>query len=318
MKILFLGKGGSGKTTATSAFITHVARTRPVLAIDADQNAHLHEALGMPGTPIALGDRYSEIATYVSGDRKDLGKKPVIGTTPPSLASRFIIPKPDDPFIRKYAARKGDISLLTVGNYSEKDIGHNCYHGKLESVAMVLIHLLDRPEDIVVADATAGTDVFGTPFLYIYDLHVLVVEPTAKSLNVFKDYYRLTRAEGTRLAVLANKIESEDDLEYIKSVVPPEMLLGAIPYSPLLRAFEQGDDAAFQTFVSENGAIFDEIITRAAAVPRDWSRFLEQLNTVHAKICRQWYNDYYGFPIDTGYDSEFRYETVMQQYHAST
>lgn len=48
MKIAFVGKGGSGKTTLSSLFIRHLAAARvPVIAVDADINQHLATALGM-------------------------------------------------------------------------------------------------------------------------------------------------------------------------------------------------------------------------------------------------------------------------------
>ncbi len=48
MKIAFVGKGGSGKTTLSSLFIRHLAATgRPVVAVDADINQHLGPALGL-------------------------------------------------------------------------------------------------------------------------------------------------------------------------------------------------------------------------------------------------------------------------------
>jgi CO dehydrogenase maturation factor len=47
MKIAFAGKGGSGKTTLSALFVRHLtARGLPVVAIDADINQHLAEALG--------------------------------------------------------------------------------------------------------------------------------------------------------------------------------------------------------------------------------------------------------------------------------
>jgi CO dehydrogenase maturation factor len=48
MRIAFVGKGGSGKTTLASLFCKHLAATgRPVLTIDADINQHLGVALGL-------------------------------------------------------------------------------------------------------------------------------------------------------------------------------------------------------------------------------------------------------------------------------
>ncbi len=48
MKIAFVGKGGSGKTTLSSLFIRHLAAEgAPVVAVDADINQHLGAALGL-------------------------------------------------------------------------------------------------------------------------------------------------------------------------------------------------------------------------------------------------------------------------------
>ncbi|TDD74119.1 ATP-binding protein, partial [Actinomadura rubrisoli] len=42
MKVAFVGKGGSGKTTLSSLFVRYLAgRGLPVVAVDADINQHL-------------------------------------------------------------------------------------------------------------------------------------------------------------------------------------------------------------------------------------------------------------------------------------
>jgi CO dehydrogenase maturation factor len=48
VKIAFVGKGGSGKTTLSALFARHLAASgAPVVAIDADINQHLGVALGL-------------------------------------------------------------------------------------------------------------------------------------------------------------------------------------------------------------------------------------------------------------------------------
>ena len=48
MKVAFVGKGGSGKTTLSALFARHLAASgAPVVAIDADINQHLGTALGL-------------------------------------------------------------------------------------------------------------------------------------------------------------------------------------------------------------------------------------------------------------------------------
>ena len=52
MRIAFVGKGGSGKTTVAAAFSRYLAASgRPVVAVDADINQHLAAALGYDGPP---------------------------------------------------------------------------------------------------------------------------------------------------------------------------------------------------------------------------------------------------------------------------
>ena len=66
MKIAFVGKGGSGKTTLSSLFVRHLASAgAPVVAIDADINQHLGVALGLSEDEAAaipaMGEHLPEI-----------------------------------------------------------------------------------------------------------------------------------------------------------------------------------------------------------------------------------------------------------------
>lgn len=53
MRIAFVGKGGSGKSTLSASFATYVSKqnTRPVVVFDADLNIHAPELLGFNTIP---------------------------------------------------------------------------------------------------------------------------------------------------------------------------------------------------------------------------------------------------------------------------
>src|SRR5688572_27493128 len=72
MKIAFVGKGGSGKTTLSSLFIRHLAALgTPVIAVDADINQHLGVALGLTEADAAalpaMGAHLPLIKDYLRG-----------------------------------------------------------------------------------------------------------------------------------------------------------------------------------------------------------------------------------------------------------
>lgn len=304
MRIAFLGKGGSGKTTVTGAFARWLAAPgNPTLAIDADMNNHLAHVLAVQGEPKPLGAHLDKITCYVRGKRTDLGERPILSTTPPSPHSQFIKFDDSDPFIRQYGVSENGLSFLHVGKFNEADVGASCYHTKLHSLCVVLNHLLDTQEQYVVVDATAGVDTLSTSLLVSYDLTVFVVEPTLKSLSVVKDYLQAAPALTDRVVVVANKVNDEGDLKFIRSNIESERLIGAISFSSDLRRFEQGDGKAMDLFVVHNSEVFSKIVAKCNQIPFNRSEMLSELMAIHKKNCEWWYNDYHGERLDTGLDS---------------
>jgi CO dehydrogenase maturation factor len=322
MRIAFLGKGGAGKTTTAAGFVKFVAQRFPfVLAIDADVNAHLLTALDLPtvsGEKHELGEVCEQIFDFLRGKRTDLGNRPIVGTTPPSLLSNFVTVQESDSFVSQYALRSGNIALLTVGTYKESDVGGSCYHTKLRGLAGIMHHMLDRPSDIVVADTTAGTDNVATSLSFAYDLNVFVVEPTLKSLKVYGDFLAIAPQLADRVYVIANKIESEEDKAFIYSHVPGDKVMGFVPNSRHLKHFEQGDASALFQFHKEQESAFEACLDRLRQTPRDWSQYLELLQATHSKVCGEWYNEFYGVAIDKDLDPAFTYEKAMAGLNAVT
>ena len=310
MRIAVLGKGGSGKTTIAAAFIKHFSKKKSVLAIDADVNVHLGSLLNIPNG-VAVGHLFREVAQFVKGSRTDVEVKNMVATTPPSIHSRFITVSKDDPFIQKYCSTKGPISLLTIGTYEEKDLGHTCYHGKLNTLELIYHHLLDTHDDIVIGDVTAGIDNLGTSLYFSYDVNVFVVEPTLKSINVYTAFEKIASKHNIPTYVVLNKIEKDTDLEFVHKYIPADKIIGVIPYSSNVKLVEQGNVDAFDSFLKDIEPELAKIESVVLTHSRNWNAYYETLLETHVKNSVEWWDSYYATSVSKQKDPEFSYEKVL-------
>ncbi len=304
MRIAFLGKGGSGKTSLAAGYSRWLEhKNRIILAIDADVNTHLQDALNLDGDSALLGSRYEEIASYVRGARTDLGDRPILSSTPPSPQSQFIECRNNDPLLERYILKRGSLFFLKIGAFSESDVGANCYHTKLHSLCVLLNHLNDSTADRVVIDATAGIDTLSTSLVVSYDLNIFVVEPTLKSIEVYLDYIQTDSESAKKTLVVINKIASPQDQHFVSKYIPDSKIVAVASQSLSLRAFEQGDKQAFENFVIENKSCWEkiEVVLQEQLMSRE-DQF-RRLHEIHKKNCEWWYNSYYGRDLHTGLDA---------------
>jgi CO dehydrogenase maturation factor len=143
-----------------------------------------------------------------------------------------------------------------------------------------------------------------------------VVEPTKKSVSVYLDFIKLVPHLEDRVYVLANKIDGEEDLQFISRHIRPDRLIGAVPFSQHLKRFEQGDESAIHSFHKEQEVVFDKVYDLLCSKKRDWQEYLRLLNAAHEKVSIDWYNDYYQENIGTDYDRDFSYEKVIGKHSA--
>ena len=64
------------------------------------------------------------------------------------------------------------------------------------------------------------------------DEFIVVIEPGARSVQTYKNVKRLAKDLGiTQVKVVANKVRNEEDVEFIRNMIPAEDLLGMIHYN---------------------------------------------------------------------------------------
>jgi CO dehydrogenase maturation factor len=307
MRVAFVGKGGSGKTTAAAALSRHLAGCGyPVVAVDADINQHLAQALGDHGPlPHALGADMPWLTQYLRGSNPRItSPEAMIKTTPPGPGSRLVTPADDDPVLARYTRNVDGVRVLVSGALSEDDIGVACYHSKTGAVELLLNHLLDGPHEYVVVDMTAGADAFASGLFTRFDLTVLVSEPTRRGVGVYQQYLGHASGHHVALRVLGNKIADETDVAYLRGEIGSE-LIGCLTQSAWVRAPERGEPRPITELEPGNRAVLDTIRTELDTQRRDWAAYHRGTVEFHRRNAQAWANRATGADLMTQVDTDF-------------
>ncbi|GAA4907606.1 ATP-binding protein [Streptomyces coeruleoprunus] len=324
MKIAFVGKGGSGKTTLSSLFIRHLAAAgAPVVAVDADINQHLGTALGLEDAEAAalpaMGERLPLIKDYLRGSNPRIASADMmIKTTPPGEGSRLLRIREDNPVYeacaRSLRLDDGEIRLMVTGPFNESDLGVACYHSKVGAVELFLNHLVDGPEEYVVVDMTAGSDSFASGMFTRFDMTFLVAEPTRKGVSVYRQYKEYARDFGVALRVVGNKVQGPDDVDFLREQVGDDLLV-TVGQSDWVRAMEKGRPAPFVSLEPQNRTALGTLLAAADATygRRDWERYTRQMVHFHLKNAQSWGNARTGTDLAAQVDPAFVLSEAVPQ-----
>ncbi|MFJ5520862.1 ATP-binding protein [Streptomyces griseoluteus] len=316
MKIAFVGKGGSGKTTLSSLFIRHLAAAgAPVVAIDADINQHLGPALGLDEDQAAalpaMGDRLPLIKDHLRGSNPRIASaETMIKTTPPGSGSRLVrVSEPDaiyDACARPVELDGGAVRLMVTGPFTDADLGVACYHSKTGAVELFLNHLVDGPGEYVVVDMTAGSDSFASGMFTRFDMTFLVAEPTRKGVSVYRQYKEYARDFGVTLKVVGNKVQGPDDVDFLREEVGDDLLV-TVGHSDWVRAMEKGRPPRFALLEDGNVRALETLRAAADATYglRDWERYTRQMVHFHLRNAQSWGNERTGADLAAQIDPGF-------------
>lgn len=312
MKIAFVGKGGSGKTTLASLFARSLAAGgHPVLAFDADINQHFGAALGLSDGDVAelpsLGDHLPLIKDYLRGENPRIADaSSMVKTTPPGTGSRLLRVVEDNPVYRACVREAGGVRLAVTGSFTEDDLGVACYHSKVGAAELLLNHLVDTTDEYVVMDMTAGADAFASGLFTRFDVTFLVCEPTLRSIGVYRQYRDYARDFDVRLTVVGNKISDDEDVTFLRDHLGDDLLTW-LTRSQHVRAAERGDHQPITTLETHNTTALAAMRVQVDRTEKNWAKFQRQAVDFHLRNATAWANDRTGHDLADQVDPDFHH-----------
>ena len=219
MKIAVSGKGGVGKTTFASFLIKALAvEGKKVLAIDADPDANLAQAVGVKNSdhiiPIWQMKELIEERTEAK-----------IGT----MGSFFKLnPKVDD-LPERLSVEVDGIKVMVMGGVKKGGAGCICPESTL--LKTLVNHIVLARDEAVVLDMEAGLEHLGRATAMSVDRLVVVVEPGRRSVETAHQIRKFAGDIGIKkLSFVGNKIRPEKDRVFLLEQMPDFQFLGFIPY----------------------------------------------------------------------------------------
>jgi CO dehydrogenase maturation factor len=311
MKVAFVGKGGSGKTTLAALLSRHLAaRGAPVLAIDADINQHLAVALGLSRAEAArlpaLGERQRDIKEWLRGSNPRIPSADLmVKTTPPGRGSRLLRLAERNPIFDDLERTVGRVRLMVTGGFDEADLGVACYHSKTGAVELLLGHLVDGPGEYVVVDMTAGADCFASGLFVKFDITFLVCEPTLKGVAVHRQFKEYAGDHRITLRVVGNKVQDAEEAGFLRQELGDDLLVCA-PQSSAVRAMERGRVGPLEGVEPGMAGALEEMRRAIDTTVKDWGAFHRDAVEFHVRNALAWGNTHVGTDLTLQIDPEFR------------
>lgn len=222
MKLAVSGKGGVGKSTVAGTLARLCAADgRRVLAIDADPDANLASALGLPR------EARARIRT-IANERELIEER--TGARVREFGQMFRLNPEVADIAERYAVRHAGVDLLVLGAVQRAAGGCACPESVL--LKSLVTHLVLRRGDVVILDMEAGIEHLGRGTARGVDLMLAVLEPGQRSLETARRVKAMSTDLGIgRFVVVLNKSNAPaEDCAWVAAEFGAECLLGVIPF----------------------------------------------------------------------------------------
>ncbi len=219
MKIAVSGKGGVGKTTFAALLARALAkRGLNVLAVDADPDANLGQALGFADYDklVPVSEMKDLIAERTESDGQNMGTFFKLNPTVNDLPE-------------KLSVEKDGVRLMVMGTV--KKGGGGCICPASTMLKALMTHMVLLSKDALILDMEAGLEHLGRGTSRGVDFLVVVVEPGRRSVDTANHIKQLAADLGmTRVLIVGNKIRGDKDREYLQKALDGFEFLGFMDY----------------------------------------------------------------------------------------
>ncbi|MBU8913765.1 MAG: AAA family ATPase [Spirochaetales bacterium] len=252
MKIAITGKGGVGKSTLSAALALLLTDSgNKVLAIDADPDANLAGALGVP-------PEIQDAIVPVSKQTELIEER--TGAKVNQYGQMFKLNPEVSDIADTYATVHNGIPLLVLGAIRRGGGGCACPENVL--LRALVRDLILHKDETLILDMEAGIEHLGRATASGVDIMLVVVEPGQMSIDCAQRILELSEEIGiSRVYVVGNKVRDQEDKEFIVNSLPGAQLLGFVSYRDEFRKADRPGISVVEALTDDSIAQFKQILS---------------------------------------------------------